>query len=408
MAVPPRGPRPVGHVADTGFRLLVAAAIFTGLGAAFTAGFRGPATEPAAPIPTGPKASLPTGPTPTPLDGPSATTSADGHASPTGRPVASVPGWLDATGEVDVTADLQWFLDRVPDGTAVVFPAGARYRVDGTLWLVQRNGLRLEGNGATVFAGSVTDDSGRSLWRVRDSVGVTFQGFVIQGAHPRPGTYVEGFEWQHGIHIEGGARIDISDTTIERAFGDCLHIDGHDSGLADGVRFHDSVCRDNGRMGVAVTGGRDVVIERVTFTNMAYASIDLEPNRVASDQGAFDIVIRNNLQTGRPADGAGNVWLSLGGGGPVARVYAHDNLVESPWGLYIGSCCDPPRMADITITRSTATRGTRYGQGAPMYFQRVDRLTVTENVALAPQPCVKAVDSTDISVSSNTGCGPQT
>jgi hypothetical protein len=64
-------------------------------------------------------------------------------------------------------------------------------------------------------------------------------------------------------------------------------------------------------------------------------------------------------------------------------------------------------MADVTITRNTATQGTTYGQGAPMYFQRVDRLTVTQNVAPAPQPCVRAVESTGVTVSGNTGCGPQ-
>jgi hypothetical protein len=315
------------------------------------------------------------------------------------------------SGGVDVTADLQHFLDRVPDGATISFPAGARFRIDGTLWLTQRRDLRLEGNGSTFFAGTVSDDSGRSMWRIRDSVGVTVSGFVIRGAHPRPGTYIPGFEWQHGLHVLGGGDIVIADTTIEAVHGDCVYVGGSSNGLADGIRFHDSMCRDNGRMGVAIVGGRNVLIERVTFSNMAYAAIDLEPDTTGVDQGAFDIEVRDTLMTGKAADRRGNVWFSMGGGGPVARVHVHDNRVEAPWGLYIGTCggCDQPRFQDVVIARNTASTGTTYEQGAPMYFQRVDRLAVTDNHAPSDgQRCTTIVDSTSVTVSGNTGCSPQT
>jgi hypothetical protein len=40
---------------------------------------------------------------------------------------------IDSTGGSDVTADLQGWLNSVPDGSRLIIPAGARYRIDGTL-----------------------------------------------------------------------------------------------------------------------------------------------------------------------------------------------------------------------------------------------------------------------------------
>ena len=56
------------------------------------------------------------------------------------------------TGGADATADLQALIDGTPDGGVVQLEPGGNYRVEGTLVLEDRHDLRIEGNGARIFA----------------------------------------------------------------------------------------------------------------------------------------------------------------------------------------------------------------------------------------------------------------
>src|ERR1700722_19045870 len=61
------------------------------------------------------------------------------------QPVVLVPGTIDYTGKTDVTNALQNFLDHLPDNRTVLFHKNGRYRVDGTLYVTDRNGLTFDG-----------------------------------------------------------------------------------------------------------------------------------------------------------------------------------------------------------------------------------------------------------------------
>ena len=66
--------------------------------------------------------------------------------------VVHVPASIDAQGGHDVTTEMMDFIRGVSDHCTIVFPAGAKYKVDGTLQLHNRNDLVIEANGATFFS----------------------------------------------------------------------------------------------------------------------------------------------------------------------------------------------------------------------------------------------------------------
>jgi hypothetical protein len=304
------------------------------------------------------------------------------------------------------TSAIQSAVNATPNGGTICLRPGT-YRVDGQVVIASRTNLTFDGNGATMDAVSHSSDCGLDMLVISRSTGTRLLDVTLRGSHPNPSTYVAGCEWQHNVSVLASSDTEVGpNVTMDDAMGDCLYIDDN----AVSTHLHDAVCRDNGRMGVAVIDARDILIERVTFTNMAYAGVDLEGDH--SDQSVTGFEMRNTLMTGKAVNRGGNVWFSMGGNGVVSDVYVHDNRVEAPWGLYVGTCggCpNQPRFHDIVITRNTATQGTSYGQGAPMYFQRMDRLTVTNNHAPSDgQRCTTIVDSTSVSVSGNTGCSPQT
>ena len=65
------------------------------------------------------------------------------------QPVVLVPGSIDYTGKTDVTGALQNFLDHLPDNRLVRFHRNGRYRVEGTLYVTNHNGLTFDGQNAT-------------------------------------------------------------------------------------------------------------------------------------------------------------------------------------------------------------------------------------------------------------------
>ena len=51
-----------------------------------------------------------------------------------------------------MTTALHAFFAGVPNGSTIVFPAHAQYRIEGTIRLRDRHDLTFAGNGATLFA----------------------------------------------------------------------------------------------------------------------------------------------------------------------------------------------------------------------------------------------------------------
>src|SRR4051812_19178052 len=114
----------------------------------------------------------------------------------------AVPTSIDATGRTDATAKLNTFFNSVPDFSTITFKAGSKYRIDGTVRIVSKQGLTIVGNGALLFA-TTKGDRDRAHVRLNRSTGVTIRKLTVRGANPNAGmadsAYNPNYEAQHGF-----------------------------------------------------------------------------------------------------------------------------------------------------------------------------------------------------------------
>jgi hypothetical protein len=310
------------------------------------------------------------------------------------RPTVQVPDSIDASGASDASAALVSFLETVPDGSTIVFKAGAIYRMDQGLKFSDRHDLTFDGNGATLQSnGDVHETSSLfALWG--GNTGITIRNFKLVGNSTTPGVYQPGSEGAHGIIVDGGGGVDISGVTVSSVWGDGIYV-----GLwADGVSIHDSTVTSNGRNGVSIIAGKNVTVQRVAFTQSGYCTFDIESN--VSTEGASNINFIDNT-----AGTWGNVFLAANGvaGSVVDGVTVRNNRVT-------GSTL----LSDITLARRTNivfenNTSTVPADGPVLRFAHIDGLTVTGNVQpLKSGALAFIVDSTAVSFDGTLGPEPPT
>ena len=304
-----------------------------------------------------------------------------GHADPANTVMP--PDSVDRTGTRDVTAELQAFLNKVPHHSTITFPAGAWYRIEGTLSMSTRNDIVFNGNGAVFFATQETGGSGdprnRSQFNFNNMSNLLIENTVIRGAHPAGGqdeaAYVPELEAQHGINIFGGERIEIRNLRITDVFGDFIYV-GRSAypvfGKPMDVWIHDNYFRRNGRQGVSVTHGFNVVIERNDIGDNRRATFDLEP---ASETGSVrNVWIRNNKV------GPGRLMFVAGhGAGDVSDVYIQDNVLTGKnMGVDFVSP-GPGKRQNVVVTGNVSDTPVGNGRGAALRFVGYDYIDVRNN-----------------------------
>jgi hypothetical protein len=295
-------------------------------------------------------------------------------------------GWnlgnIDATGKLDVTDPLNAYLAGVPNGSVIQFPAGARYRAEGVIRLIDKNDIVIEGNGATIFA--TTDGGGvlppedlKHLWprgrshvRLDGGMNIHIKNLRIVGANPHAGlddaAYVEQVEAQHAFWIAGSVGVELEGVYASDVYGDFVYI----SSGANDVHVHHSFFERNGRQGVAITGGQNILIEANTFNDIRRSSIDLEPSTAGG--GAVNVTIRSNTFGARRL----TFVASLGAGANVRNIVVEDNTLASPMTVIVG--VDGYRRGPFYIRNNRSTAG--FGADAPlMVFTNVDGVQVVGN-----------------------------
>jgi parallel beta helix pectate lyase-like protein len=239
--------------------------------------------------------------------------------NPSSRQTVTIPGSIDATGTKDVTVGLNRFFESLRSGTTVVFPPHAIYRAEGTLVLLHKLNLTIDGNGSTLKA--KTDGSGaaptpgrafewprsRASILVEDSSNVRIENLLISGPNDPggPGSYRPQLEAQAGVDVEGSGNVAVVRCVIRHTFGDFVYI----SGWSENVQVLDNTLTSNGRQGVSVTNGRDVLIEGNAMYGAARSAIDLEPNTAAGMALDVDIYDNEFVKAGLgfvSAEGAGS------------------------------------------------------------------------------------------------------
>lgn len=309
--------------------------------------------------------------------------------------VVRVPASIDHTGRRDVSAQLQRFVDRVPNHSRIVFRARGVYRLRHGIKLFNRRGLVFDGNGATLRAkgsGSRPMDSPFAL--MAGDRGITIRDFTLVGNNPDAGTsraFHGGAEHLAGVYLGGARDILIEDVTIRDFYGDCVYVGASGSTWSRNVTFQDSRCLRTGRHGVGLIAGRDVTIQRVRFDKVGFMVVDIEPDR--SIDGAVDVVIRKNRVGSYGLTGRYVSWFvaaSAGArGAPVRDLTIRGNKVVGVGragydgqALGISVIIDGgvgPRSGIVIRGNSSTRTVTRTGHGAPILIRGASGVTVVGN-----------------------------
>jgi hypothetical protein len=300
----------------------------------------------------------------------------------------TVPSDIDATGAADVTDGLNTFFASVPDSSTILFPAGAQYRVEGTLLLIGRRKLTIEGNGATVLA--TTDGSGvtpppllahlwprgRRQFLFSGGADIVVRNLVVKGANPNAGTgdsaYKAPLEAQHGFEFAGVRGGELDHVTVSDVYGDFVYLGASGGQQASHIWIHDSHFERNGRQGVSFTGADTVLIERNYLAEVRRAHFDIEPN-LATDE-IRGVTIRDNRF------GPGRLLFLASGGAPgtVEDITIANNVLI---GKALIIQVTPPvgtRRSRIHVTGNVSDMG--FGSaGSLMAFDRIDDLEVSGN-----------------------------
>ena len=255
--------------------------------------------------------------------------------------------------------------------------------MDAGLKFSDRHNLTFEGNGATLRSnGDVHETSSLfALWG--GDTGITIRDFNLVGNSPSPGVYLPGEEGAHGVLVDGGGDVDVSGVTISGVYGDGFYV----GSWADGVTFHDSVVKSNGRNGVAIIAGRNVTIQRVTFDQSGYCSLDIEAND--STEGGQNVKFLDNV-----IGTWGDVFFAADGadGSTVSGVTVSGNLVT---GSSLLTDVTVARRQDIAFTNNTSNVA---ADGPVLRFAHVDGLTISGNTQpLRSGSLAAVVDSTAVS-----------
>ncbi|HET7026195.1 MAG TPA: right-handed parallel beta-helix repeat-containing protein [Candidatus Limnocylindrales bacterium] len=319
------------------------------------------------------------------------------------RPVVDIPSTIDATGTSDVIAPLQAAVDAAPDGSVVRFPPNAVYRISVGLTLEHRHDLELDGRGARLELDDGTAGRRRNLWLV-ESTGIRIGDLALVGANPRSGVFQDDRQFEHGIWVDGGSDIEITDVRIDRPWGDCLYLGDHDgaSDWASRIWFHDSSCEGAGRNGVAVVAARDVTIERNHIANIGYHAVDLEPNETVPVQGAARVAIVHNTVVGP----VGQYFLAANGWGPIDDLRVENNTLEgTPLRVTVQPLPDSGYVRrDVLISGNRSDTAYSIGGTAAMTFGRVVGLDVERNVAPIDDGAtslISLMDSCDVTITGN-------
>jgi len=321
-------------------------------------------------------------------------------AQPSYAATYQAPGSIASDCSTDVTQQVLSWVASVPDNSTLSFASGGCYRIEETLELTDRNGLTFEGNGAT-FKATTIGDTWRSQWRLIGGSQIVFRNMNVRGANPAGGTFVSALQHQHAFDLNGASYVELDRTRSSDVYGDCVYVTRRwDGGQAwsSNVNVHDGSCVANGRMGIAVVAGRDVVVERTSLSQIGRTAFDIEPN--GTGFGAQNVTFRNNQVSGALPGG----FFTAIGDGPIASVTVSNNTTSGV-GMYMAVLAPSgQRRSQITISGNSSDTGYYAAGSVAMDFERVDGLTVTGNSIPLSGPNMALAwvsESCDVDVSGN-------
>lgn len=283
----------------------------------------------------------------------------------------------DATGKRDVTASLTRFLDQHGGKRLCLKPYG-KYRVDGTVTIVNEYGLRLDGRHAILRpASSAPSTAHRQQVQLESSRNVIIMNLNIRGTNPDHRRYSSAREHEHGIGIYGGDNMKLINIYVRDTYGDGIYL-GYVSGqIAPPTRI--TLDRVNiaraGRNGIGIVGGSYLLVTSAVISGTGLHSIDLEPDTV--DAQIHHVTIRRSSLRGY---GHSNTYTSW-------AVAANGNAGSMRSLTVVGNYADR-FMATIqnssgSMHQDIVFQSNRSGSSGRAYFTNVDGLTFSGNSNIA-------------------------
>lgn len=146
----------------------------------------------------------------------------------------------------------------------------------------------------------------------KDNENITFENITIYGdALTNSNASNADIQMGHGIRINGGKNITISNCYITQCMGDGINIQVGSAGVEktfpETVKIIGCTCNNNRRLGIAVEGGKNIVISdceccnngRITTTVYPASGIDIEPWTAANYVDGLTIsncLLKNNRE----------------------------------------------------------------------------------------------------------------
>jgi hypothetical protein len=316
-----------------------------------------------------------------------------------GAPVYQVPATISGDCTVDVTQPLLNWIASVPDNSVLSFSSGACYRIEGTLEITNRHGLTFDGNGASFRATSVA--AARPQWRLVEGGNFVLRDMTIDGGDAQGGTFNAALQHSHGVELMGPSGVDIDNVTIANVYGDCVYVGQgwYSKNWSSNIHVHDGSCARSGRMGVAVTAGRNVLVERMSFSQIGMTVFDVEPN--GAGFGASGVTFANNhVRSVEMFDAVGD--------GPVDSITVSGNTITGG-GTHMVAIAKPgQRHSNIAITGNVSDTPYANPGSVAIDIVRVDGVTVIGNSLPLGAPNMALVDASEscgVDVSGNTYSG---
>ncbi|NMM48041.1 right-handed parallel beta-helix repeat-containing protein [Marinigracilibium pacificum] len=287
-------------------------------------------------------------------------------------------------------SELQNFINGLENGSEYTFEKQT-FSTEDPLIIEGKSDLILDFSGSTIF--STTKGSkvtpikskenswprNRSHVIISNSKNIKIINLNIDGPHQNGGTseeaYIKQLEAQHGIEINNSKSISIINAKITEIYGDGIYIGNNSSNIL----IEKCEISKNGRQGIAVTNGQDIIIKNNIFDQIRRAHIDLECNQPTDIIN--NIIIENNTFGNKRLK-----WIAAGSSkGKVSNVTVKDNTLNCPADIYLGNKKNKTPQGPYSFINNTTTR--RYGNPLGIIWQlfNVDGFTAVNNNILAQE-----------------------
>lgn len=304
-------------------------------------------------------------------------------ATPAQATVRTIGPGVDATCTTDITAALQSYVDNtVVDGDTVQLPAGACYRLDGTLNLTDRNNLTFVGlsTGASlkmVTTPPATPKVRHDMINITGGSGITFRNLTFDSTNTST-TFDVNREWWPIFEINGTSNVLIDNVDATDVYGDYVQV-GPDTRPAidvmpNGVTVQNSTVDRVGRHAVSCGGCDNLTIDGNTFSDIAYQVFDLEVE--GSAWHADNIWFTDNTITGYQ-------HLSVVANAGIGQYVTDVTITGNNNTAATLQTCEPPVL--VLDTPPTKDRWTVSGNsfdalGTGFKMEGVDHVTTQNNV----------------------------